>query len=102
MPIGMPLSMATYSAWRLAKRAKDRGMPIGIVNIGGVRGEEAFFAHLEPGQAGGQGVRVDMSTDSLLPALVEELRQSSFRTGAAPDEAAPQENEGAIFKNMLQ
>ena len=95
-------SMATYSAWRLAKRAKDRGMPIGIVNIGGVRGEEAFFAHLEPDQAGGQGVRVDMSTDTLLPALVEELRNSSFREAGALPEEASQENEGAIFKNMLQ
>ncbi|KAK3898121.1 SIR2 family histone deacetylase [Staphylotrichum tortipilum] len=96
-------SMATYSAWRLAKRAMDRGMPIGIVNIGGVRGEDAFFAHLAPGQAGGQGVRVDMSTDSLLPALVEELRQSSLRgAGASPHKAVSQQNEGAIFKNMLQ
>ncbi|KAK4242457.1 DHS-like NAD/FAD-binding domain-containing protein [Achaetomium macrosporum] len=97
-------SMATYSAWRLAKRAKDRGMPIAIVNIGGVRGEDIFFADLDPNQNGDQGVRVEMSTDTLLPALVQELRQPGIRTvsrGSA--DAAPfQENEGAVFKNLLQ
>jgi len=36
-------SLATYSAWRLARRARERGMPIGIINLGGVRGEELFF-----------------------------------------------------------
>lgn len=36
-------SLATYSAWRLAKRALDRNMPIAILNIGGVRKEEVFF-----------------------------------------------------------
>jgi NAD-dependent SIR2 family protein deacetylase len=96
-------SMATYSAWRLAKRAKDRGMPIGIVNIGGVRGEEIFFADLDPNQPGNQGVRVEMSTDTLLPALVEELRQPAFRRTLAPSGAESfQENEAAVFKNMLQ
>jgi NAD-dependent SIR2 family protein deacetylase len=96
-------SMATYSAWRLAKRAKERGMPIGIVNIGGVRGEDIFFANLDPGQTGGQGVRVEMSTDSLLPALAHELRQPAFRRpAAAADADSLQENEAAVFKNMLQ
>jgi NAD-dependent SIR2 family protein deacetylase len=91
-------SMATYSAWRLAKRAKDRGMPIGVVNIGGVRGEDLFFAGLDPDQPGGQGVRIEMSTDSLLPALVGELQQQNGR----PDEISSRQNEAAIFKNMLQ
>jgi NAD-dependent SIR2 family protein deacetylase len=96
-------SMATYSAWRLAKRAKERGMPIGIVNIGGVRGEDIFFADLDPDQTGGQGVRVEMSTDSLLPALAHELRQPAFRRpAAAADADSLQENEAAVFKNMLQ
>ncbi|KAK4038461.1 DHS-like NAD/FAD-binding domain-containing protein [Parachaetomium inaequale] len=96
-------SMATYSAWRLAKRAKDRGMPIGIVNIGGVRGEDLFFAGLDPAQRGGQGVRLEMSTDSLLPALIQEMRQTVFRgAGASPDAAPLQENEASVFKNMLQ
>ncbi|KAK4138259.1 SIR2 family histone deacetylase-like protein [Trichocladium antarcticum] len=77
-------SMATYSAWRLAKRAKDRGLPIAIVNIGGVRGEDAFFAGLDPDQPGSRGVRVDMSTDGLLPALVHELQQPRFGAAGAP------------------
>jgi hypothetical protein len=50
-------------------------MPIAIVNIGGVRGEDIFFADVDPNQTGGRGVRVEMSTDTLLPALVQELRQ---------------------------
>ncbi len=29
-------SLATYSAWRLVKRAKERHLPIGILNLGGV------------------------------------------------------------------
>lgn len=93
-------SLATYSAWRLVKRAKDRGMPIAIVNMGGVRGEEVFFADVDAGQAGGRGVRVEMSTDSLLPAVLAELRQSQLRgTGSQPD--AVSVNGAAVFKDML-
>lgn len=36
-------SLATYSAWRLVKGAVDRGMGVGVVNVGGVRKEEVFF-----------------------------------------------------------
>jgi hypothetical protein len=44
-----------------------------------------------------------MSTDSLLPALIQEMRQSAFRSaGASPDAAPLQENEASVFKNMLQ
>jgi len=68
-------SLATYSAWRLAKRAKDRGMPIAILNVGGVRGEDSFFVDLDPHQAGSHGVRVESSSEHLLPALVAELQQ---------------------------
>lgn len=32
-------SLATYSAWRLVKRARERKMPVGILNLGGVRGK---------------------------------------------------------------
>ncbi|KAJ5164790.1 Sirtuin family [Penicillium coprophilum] len=32
-------SLATFSAWRLVERAHKRGMPIGVVNVGGVRNE---------------------------------------------------------------
>ncbi len=67
-------SPATYSAWRLAKRANDGGMPIAIVNMGGGRGEDHFFANLDPGQTGSQAVRTEILTEQLLPALVKELR----------------------------
>ncbi|KAK0709026.1 SIR2 family histone deacetylase-like protein [Lasiosphaeria miniovina] len=102
-------SLATYSAWRLAKRAKDRGMPIAIVNMGGVRGEDAFFAGLDPQQLGGQGLRVEMSTESLLPALAAELRRCGFRgtssplpTGANAGVAQLNQSDSAApFKDML-
>jgi NAD+-dependent protein deacetylase sirtuin 4 len=95
-------SLATYSAWRLAKRAKDRGLPIAIVNLGGVRGEEVFFADLDPVQKGGQGARVEISTDLLLPALVDELRQLSSTQQAREAVAHSSEAHGAsVFKDML-
>lgn len=68
-------SLATYSAWRLVRRAKDRGMPIGILNLGGVRGEEEFYRNLEEKQSGEDGVRVELAADVLLPALVEHLKR---------------------------
>lgn len=93
-------SLATYSAWRLVKRAKDRGMPIAIVNMGGVRGEDQLFARLDPHQAGEQAVRVEVPTDQLLPALVSELREDQAAAmrplGAAT--APPLEN---VFKDLL-
>lgn len=92
-------SLATYSAWRLAKRAKDRGMPIAIVNMGGVRGEEAFFSDLALDQHGEQGVRVETSTDELLPALVRELKAHP-EPGTLTENNAPREN-SSMFKDML-
>lgn len=86
-------SLATYSAWRLAKRAKDRGMPVAIVTLGGIRGEETFAADLDPGQGGTQGVRLDMSTEELLPELVRVLRQSSPES-SFPTEPAVLKSEG--------
>ena len=96
-------SLATYSAWRLAKRAKERGMPIAIVNIGGVRGEDIFFSDLDPQQVGAEGVRVELSTESLLPTLVEELRRSQTPgTSALPGPAVSlRQGDAAVFKDML-
>ncbi|KAG8165874.1 hypothetical protein KVR01_004426 [Diaporthe batatas] len=94
-------SLATYSAWRLAKRAKDRGMPIAIVNMGGVRGEETFITDLHAGQSGAEGVRIDMTTERLLPDLVSALRRSAPEE-AAPNDAAHLDSRGAgVFKDML-
>lgn len=80
-------SLATYSAWRLATRAKDRGIPLAIVNIGGVRGEDALLADLHDGQNGEEGVRINLSAQELLPEVVKMLRQSSPGSQVA-DEAA--------------
>ncbi|KAK0646058.1 SIR2 family histone deacetylase-like protein [Cercophora newfieldiana] len=95
-------SLATYSAWRLAKKARDLAMPIAIVNLGGVRGEDAFFAHLDPRQLGSEGVRVEMSSESLLPALVKELRRSGLRGEGFPSAGAPfDRGDPAVFRDML-
>ncbi|KAH6693984.1 SIR2 family histone deacetylase-like protein [Plectosphaerella plurivora] len=68
-------SLATFSAWRLARRALDRGMPIAIINMGGVRNEELFHRDLDWKQKGEQRVRIELSTDKVLPALVGEFKQ---------------------------
>jgi NAD-dependent deacetylase sirtuin 4 len=81
-------SLATYSAWRLAKAAKDRGVPLALVNMGGVRGEDQLFADTSPLQKGEEAVRVDLSTDELLPELVSRLRADSRATTAAAATAA--------------
>jgi NAD-dependent SIR2 family protein deacetylase len=96
-------SLATYSAWRLARRARERGMPIGIVNIGGVRGEEAFFQELPIGQRGEAGVRVEIGTDKILPKLVEELARKGFtsKRADATDVVRDDRANSRIFKDML-
>lgn len=93
-------SLATYSAWRLAKRANDRGMPIAIINMGGVRGEDQFFTNLSPRQQGEQGVRVELATHELLPALVSHLRQDAHHVAQGPASGSVRENIDA-FKDML-
>ncbi|KAL9128110.1 MAG: hypothetical protein Q9217_003163 [Psora testacea] len=67
-------SLATYSAWRLAKKAKQQGKPIGILNLGGVRGEEAFYADVPPSNDGRVGVRCNESASKILPMVVENLQ----------------------------
>ena len=79
-------SLATYSAWRLVKRATEQDMPVGILNLGGVRGEENFFANVQQQQLGTNdgvmGVRCNESADQVLPKVVENLQGS----GAMVDE----------------
>ena len=67
-------SLATYSAWRLVKRAKERKMPIGVLNLGGVRGEESFFADVKADNDGSYGVRCSESADKILLEIVKGLR----------------------------
>ena len=67
-------SLATYSAWRLAKRAHERGMPIGILNLGGVRKEEAFFGDIDPLDSGKTAVRASQPAEIVLPAVLKHLQ----------------------------
>ncbi|KFY79485.1 hypothetical protein V499_01545 [Pseudogymnoascus sp. VKM F-103] len=96
-------SLATYSAWRLARRAKDQGMPIAIINLGGVRGEELFFENLDAGQRGELGVRAEMSSDKLLPSLVDHLHVLGAGTSDRPSQAAAKvlTRNNSPFKDML-
>ncbi|KOS19053.1 NAD-dependent protein deacetylase SIR4 [Escovopsis weberi] len=96
-------SLATYSAWRLARRAKDRGIPIAVVNMGGVRGEEAFFDDVDPRQPGHQAVRTEIPTDQLLPALASHLhaKMTPGSLGASAGEARVALENSSVFKDML-
>lgn len=94
-------SLATYSAWRLAKRAQDRGMPIGIVNMGGVRGEDAFFAGIDVDESSGKAVRVEMPTDVVLPPLAEALQKLGSSGALGEESLAAGRVDPALFKDML-
>lgn len=78
-------SLATYSAWRLVKRAKEAGKPVGIANLGGVRGEELFFSDLPPHNSGKHGVRCAHSLEELLPRLATALQEGSGMTRRNPE-----------------
>ncbi|KAI9933340.1 hypothetical protein ASPWEDRAFT_115235 [Aspergillus wentii DTO 134E9] len=67
-------SLATYSAWRLVERAYKRGMPIGIINVGGVRNESVIFG----GGVGqdsniSENVRCSLKSESILPHIASQL-----------------------------
>lgn len=97
-------SLATYSAWRLARRAKERGMPIGILNLGGVRGEESFFENLPPDQQGESGVRAEMAADKLLPGLVAQLKRLGFEKTSTAEAVALEGHctNSTVFKDTVQ
>lgn len=94
-------SLATGSAWMLARRAKERGMPMAVVNMGGIRGEELFFSNVDGDQPGMHGVRVEFPTDTILPAVVDQFKQRSMAAGSSETDAEELENP-VMFKNMLQ
>ncbi|GIZ39553.1 hypothetical protein CKM354_000293300 [Cercospora kikuchii] len=77
-------SLATYSAWRLVKRAREQGKRIAAINMGGIRGEEAFFRHLTSDGDGREGVRCSLPLEQALPALVSALRADSDQTSFRP------------------
>jgi len=62
-------SLATYSAYRLAKASHAAGKGVGIVNLGGVRGEDLFFSK------GGKGkrLRVDFDAGDILGGVVKNF-----------------------------
>jgi NAD-dependent SIR2 family protein deacetylase len=69
-------SLATYSAWRLVERAYKRGMPIGIINVGGVRNEAMLFGQVGSGLEGsnfGTHVRCSHPAQAILPTVVSGL-----------------------------
>ncbi|KAL8705772.1 MAG: hypothetical protein Q9201_001118 [Fulgogasparrea decipioides] len=82
-------SLATYSAWRLVKRAKERNMPIGVLNLGGVRGEDSFFANIQADNDGTYGVRCSQSVDKILPSVVRNLGLTAPTGMAGREEAMP-------------
>lgn len=66
-------SLATYSAWRLVRAAHQRGIGIGIVNLGGVRGEDMFFGD----GAQGSRVRIEFAAGDVLDGVIRELTRDS-------------------------
>lgn len=67
-------SLATYSAWRLVERAYKRGMPIGIINLGGVRNESILVNEAEKsGDIVSRYTRCSLNSDSLLPFIASQL-----------------------------
>ncbi|KAH7313403.1 DHS-like NAD/FAD-binding domain-containing protein [Stachybotrys elegans] len=94
-------SLATYSAWRLAKHAKDRGMPMALVNMGGVRGEDQLFGDtVGHDQHGEEAVRIELPTDELLPALVTQLRKTAIPV-ISQESSDSTQGSSAPFKDML-
>jgi NAD-dependent SIR2 family protein deacetylase len=73
-------SLATYSAWRLVKKAKEQKLPIGILNMGGARGEEAFFSDIEEGNTGREAVRISENVEKVLPQVVKILEKMKGRS----------------------
>lgn len=68
-------SLATYSAWRLAKQSVELGLPLGILNIGGVRGEDAFFARVEERNEGETALRCAGLAEEILPQVIHEFEK---------------------------
>ena len=87
-------SLATYSAWRLVKRAFEQKMPLGILNLGGVRGEEGFFEDIDPSNQGELGMRCSEKAEKILPDLVTILC-SRLGSPSTPDDSARRDKQAA-------
>lgn len=64
-------SLATYSAWRLVKSAVGAGSKIGIVNLGGVRGEESLVSE------SAIDVRIEQDLQTILPAVADVMEKNA-------------------------
>lgn len=69
----MGSSLATFSAWRLVERAHKRGMPVAIINVGGVRNESLLFRGAPEDGALHRHVRCSLPTESILPNVASQL-----------------------------
>ncbi|KAI5801234.1 DHS-like NAD/FAD-binding domain-containing protein [Geopyxis carbonaria] len=91
-------SLATYSAWRLVREVEAAGKGVAILNVGGVRGEEGFFAMTEGGRRGkgGMRVRIDRDAGEVLEGVVRELGLGEVRmeVGAEVEEGVASRNHG--------
>ncbi|KAF8422375.1 NAD-dependent deacetylase sirtuin-4 [Tirmania nivea] len=72
-------SLATYSAWKLVREVARRGKGVGIINIGGVRGEAEFF-----GADSGPRLRLELPAADVLGDVVEQLEGRSIDWAAHP------------------
>jgi NAD+-dependent protein deacetylase sirtuin 4 len=68
-------SLATYSAWKLVRTVReDRHRPLGLVNLGGVRGEEALFGGMPADEDGTEGLRISLDAGEILNGVLQVLK----------------------------
>lgn len=75
-------SLATYSAWKLVREAARNGKGIGIINLGGVRGEGELFgdaAFTAPNMS--PRLRLDIAAADVLAGAAEVLYGEKLNLG---------------------
>lgn len=68
-------SLATQSALRLVRLAQSRNLPLGIINIGGVRDEASIIPVLTDSNDGAQFFRCDFDAADVLEGVVDVCRK---------------------------
>ncbi|OAL68787.1 hypothetical protein A7D00_7277 [Trichophyton violaceum] len=66
-------SLATFSAWRLVERAVNRGMAVGVLNVGGFRNEDLLFGSVQPRAGDLSRVRCSHPAEEVLPHVAARL-----------------------------
>ncbi|EFE44078.1 hypothetical protein TRV_01152 [Trichophyton verrucosum HKI 0517] len=66
-------SLATFSAWRLVERAVNRGMAVGVLNVGGFRNEALLFGSVQPRAGDLSRVRCSHPAEDILPHVAARL-----------------------------